>query len=112
MMRWRPPAGKLGVERLATGEHFNIIGNVIVPAIVGAIADAYPDGLDRVQTVEVRHCQLVDAIDHGGMARGDRIEPTAAARPSCCRAKLASHGVKHVGYFSVLRRPVPFTHSR
>ena len=62
----------------------------------------------RVEAVDVRDREFIDAIDHGGMAGGDGIEPAAAARASGGRAEFAAHAVQHVGDLRVLGRERPF----
>src|SRR5690349_9177880 len=78
----RTPAGKLSVDGFATAEHFSIVRDKIVTLGVAAVANADFDSLDRIEPVDVGNGEFVDTVDHGGMARGDGIEPAAPARPS------------------------------
>ena len=54
----------------------------------------------------------IDAVDHGGVARGDGIEPAATPRPAGRRAEFAAHRVQHVGNLGVLGRQRPFADAR
>ncbi len=60
------------------------------------------DLLHRVEAVEVRDGNLVDAVDHRGIAGGHGVEPAAAAGTAGGRSVLAAHGVEHVGNLVVL----------
>ena len=68
--------------------------------------------VERVEAVEIRHREFVDAVDHRGVARRHGVEPAAAARAAGGRAELAAHAVQHVGDLRVLGRERPFADAR
>ena len=76
------------------------------------ISDANFDRIDRIEAVEIGDRELVDAVNHRRVTRGDRIEPTATPRASSGRAKFAAHLVQHVGERCVFRRQRAFADTR
>jgi hypothetical protein len=97
----RFPAGEFGVDGFAFGEDFDVIGNVIESLFAVAIGDANFDRFEGIEAVDVGDRKLIDAVDHGGVAGGDGVEPSAAAGASSGGAEFAAHGVEHVGDFGV-----------
>ena len=59
-------------------------------AIRHAIAHADLEPLEAVEHVQFRDGQTGHAVEPGGVADGDAVEPTAATRPAGRRAKLAA----------------------
>src|SRR5262245_81459 len=82
LVRGGPPTWKLRVHGHATGERFAIVGHEIALRLPVTIADASFYRFERIQSVDIRHSQLVDPVNHAGVARGHRIEPAAATWPA------------------------------
>ena len=76
------------------------------------VGHAHLDAFHRVQAVQIRNGEVVNAVYHRGVARGHGIEPTAAAGPARGGAKFATHAVQQVGNHLVLGRQRAFAHAR
>ena len=90
----REPAFKLDVNRHALGEDLRVVRLIIVLRLAVTIRDADFDGLNGVEAVEVRDGEVINAVDHRRVTRGNGIDPTAATRASGGRAELAAHAVQ------------------
>ena len=64
LVRRREPAFKLDVNRFALGEDLRVVRHIIVLRLAVAIRDADLDVRHRVETVEVRDGEVVNAVDH------------------------------------------------
>ncbi len=64
-------------------------GKALDGAPVELVADADLDLVERVEHVELGQRDAVEAVDLGGVARGEGVEPAAAAGPSGRDAVLA-----------------------
>ena len=111
-VRRRAPAFKLRVNRFARREFLRVVGHVIITLPPDTVADTHFDGFHRVETVEVGDREIVNAVHHRRVARGDGIKPTATPRAAGRRAELAAHAVQQVGNFRILGRQRPLTHTR
>jgi hypothetical protein len=106
------PTGKLTVNRLAILQLRGVAWRHIEALAIQSVGYADLDALNAVQTIEVRHGQLVDAVYHRRVTRRHRIEPAAAPGPSGGRAKLATHLVQLVRDAFVFCREGTFADSR
>ena len=97
------PAGERGVDGFAAGPIGGVGGRVAQRFAVELVSGADFEGGHAVKSVEVGDGEVVDAIDHGGVVRGDGVEPTAAAGAAGGGAKFAAHGVEEVGDVLVFR---------
>src|SRR6185295_19031343 len=86
----------------AASKNFDVVGDVIVTCFAITIADADFERFNGVEAVEIGDREVINAVDHTGVAGCDGVEPTAAAGTACGRAEFAAHGVEHVGDFCVL----------
>src|SRR6478736_8262572 len=65
----RFPAFEVGVDRFAFRQNLHVVRHVIVAFLAVPIRDANLDRLDCVEAVEVCDGEVVDAVDHRGVAR-------------------------------------------
>ena len=91
------PARQSLVDRLAVRQLRGVARRNVERFPFEPVGDADLDRIDRVESVEIRDRELVDAIDHRGIASRDGVEPAAAPRAAGRRAEFASHLVQHVG---------------
>src|SRR5260221_877933 len=96
LMRRFAPTREFRIHRFATSQQFDVVRHIIIALAAYAIGDADLDRFYGVQTIDIRHGQLIDPIHHAGMAGSHRIKPTAApGTPSRC-SKLPAHRMQHV----------------
>src|SRR5581483_8833380 len=74
------PAGQALVHRLDAGQAFGADGRGIHGHAVDLVAGADAHRLHAVEDVELGDAQAGDAVVEDGAARGDGVEPAAAAR--------------------------------
>ena len=90
-----PPAGQLLVDRLGAGDvalgHRHLVGALAVDGV----ADAHRHRLQARQHVELGQEVVGDAVDAGGVAGDDGVEPAAATGPAGRDADLAA-GLRQV----------------
>src|SRR6185436_10813901 len=65
-----------------------------------AVADTDLQLLHRAQDVQLREREVRDAVQTAGVAREDRVEPTAAPRPSRSRPELGASVAETVAVFT------------
>ena len=75
MVRRSAPTGEFGIHWFAAGEDFTVVGHEVVAPGAVPIANADFNGLQRIQPIDVGHRQLINPVDHAGVARGDGNEP-------------------------------------
>src|SRR5437899_3881625 len=95
------PAGEFGIDGMASRKDFHVARHMIVTLTAIAVSDADLDRFEGVQAIDVRNGQFVDTIDHGSVAGGHGVKPSATAWAASGRAELAAHGVKHVGNLGI-----------
>src|SRR6185437_7337771 len=86
-----PPAGKILVDRVHVGIPVHAERRLGDNVSVHAISDAYTDGVQAIQHVQLGDTQSRDARLHDRAAQRDGIEPTNPAPAAGHRAKLVAH---------------------
>src|SRR6266550_960558 len=85
-----PPPLEPLVARDGPLQQVEIARELLVELTVRLIAGAEPDSLESVEHVQLRDCQIREAIHARGIAHDDAVEPSAAARTTRGRAELVS----------------------
>src|SRR6266487_971950 len=106
-----PPSGEIDVDRFALRKDFDVVRDIVKRVLARPIADADANPLERIQSVDVRHRQFVESVDHRRVARRHSVEPAAAPGAARGRAKFAAQAMQQIGDLRALRGQGPFAHA-